>query len=232
MCAGSTEDNMLLLRFLRDDPAPLESHPKAHHIQYFWSNIHYSISSIADIKSQFSPGLWCNTFTHRISCSSGKKECSVMLRTICTTLSYVAHRHLHPWTGTTGQITISLAWQKQLCLTLGEKWKQEQRTRPVNGSDRYLTPPVLQLLLLPKMLLRWYRQLKTFPVDQETLAAENTAWQTARNRQFLSFVTPLPLKVCVFMYTRIKQFYIHYFRSVYPIYWSLELNYRCLSTMD
>lgn len=48
-------DTMLLLTFLRDDPAPLDSHTKAHHIQPFSPNVRYSISSTADIKSSFSP---------------------------------------------------------------------------------------------------------------------------------------------------------------------------------
>lgn len=51
-----------------------------------------------------------------------------------------------------------------------ERWKQEQLTGPVNGSDRYLTPPFLQLLCYRKC-----RPIKTFPADQETIAAENTA---------------------------------------------------------
>lgn len=62
-----------------------------------------------------------------IQSHTGKKEWSVMLRTICTTLSNVAHRDLHPWTGTARHITISLAWQKQLCLTLVPE-KMETRT--------------------------------------------------------------------------------------------------------
>lgn len=50
-------DNMLLSTFLRDDPAPLDCHTKAHHIQPFWftTNVHYSIPSTADFRSPFSP---------------------------------------------------------------------------------------------------------------------------------------------------------------------------------
>lgn len=98
--------------------------------------------------------------------------------------------------------------------------------------SRYLTPPFLQLLLLQKMLLRWYRQLKTSPVDQETPTAESVA--TARNIHSFSHLLPLcPWKrvcaracVCVFKHTHIKQFYIHCPTSVYPIYSNLELNHR------
>lgn len=46
------------------------------------------------------------------------------------------------------------------------------------ASERFRQIPNTTLpaaALLQKMLLRWYRQIKIFPADQETLAAENTA---------------------------------------------------------
>lgn len=129
-----------------------------------------------------------HSHTQDTLCSSGKKEWSVMPRTICTTFSYVAHRDLHPCTGTTGQITISLAWQKQLCLALRKDGNKNSSSNQWM-IQTYLTPPFLQLLLLQKMLLRWYRQLKTSPVDQETLTAESVA--TARNIHSFSHLLPL-----------------------------------------
>lgn len=75
MCVGSTKpnttaskflgpvDTMLILTFLTDDPAPLESHTKVDHIQPFWPNVHCRIYSIADIKGPFSPDV---IVTHRI----------------------------------------------------------------------------------------------------------------------------------------------------------------------
>lgn len=49
-----------------------------------------------------------------------------------------------------------------------ERQKQEQLIRPMNGSDRYQT----RLILRP---LRWYRQLKMAPADEETPAAADVA---------------------------------------------------------
>ena len=54
-----------------------------------------------------------------------------------------------------------------------ERQKQVQLIQLMIGSDRYQTPLLLRLQLLQKMLLRWYRQLKMAPADQETLGAEN-----------------------------------------------------------
>lgn len=141
-----------------------------------------------------------HSHTQDTLCSSGKKEWCVVPRMICTTFSYVAHGdllvHRHHRTNYN-----QFSMMKAAMFNSWERQKQEQLIQPTNGSDRYQTTLTLWLLLLQKMLLRWYRQLKMAPADQETLAAENVAWRAARNYEcfpdLLSPSCPFALKKCV-----------------------------------
>lgn len=156
----------------------------------------------------------------------GKKNKNVIPRIICTTFSYVAHGdlpvHRHHKTNYN-----QFSMTKTAMFNSWERQKQEQLIQLTNSSDRYQTTLTLRLLLLQKMLLRWYRQLKMAPADQETQAAENVAWQAARNSECFSDLLPPPcpfaLKKCACVSTHRQCNTLSTF-SFHKLLWPAFLN--------